>query len=103
MSTTETGRSANAARARSALARAITLAGAIVALILVIGILLVVLGANRSNGLVQAIRDAAHFLAGPFNGLFDLDKRKVELAVNWGIAAAVWLILARLIARVVRP
>jgi hypothetical protein len=88
--------------ARAGLARAITLAGSLVALILVAGILLVVLGANRSNDLVHAIRDAAHFLAGPFNGLFDLKHRKAEIAVNWGIAAVVWFVLARVIARVVR-
>ena len=42
-------------------------------------------------------------LAGPFNGLFSLKHHKVEVAVNWGVAALVWLLLARLIARVVRP
>lgn len=90
------------ASGRVGLARAITLLGAVVALILLVGILLVVLGANRSNGLVKAIRDAADFLAGPFNGLFNLKHRKTEIAVDWGIAAIVWFVLARLIARVVR-
>jgi hypothetical protein len=89
--------------ARAGVARAIDLIGAVVALILIVGILLVVLGANRHNGLVQAVRDAADWLAGPFNGLFDLKHRKVELAVDWGVAALVWLLLARLIARVIRP
>jgi hypothetical protein len=87
---------------RAGLARAIGLAGALVALVLVVGILLVVLGANRSNELVHWFRQAADWLAGPFNGLFHLHKHKAETAVNWGIAAAVWLILARVIARVVR-
>jgi hypothetical protein len=87
--------------ARAGLARAVTLIGAIVALILVAGIVLVLLGANRSNGLVQAVHDAANFLAGPFNGLFNLKRHKVEVAVNWGVAAVVWLLLARLIARVI--
>jgi hypothetical protein len=90
------------AAGRAALARAVGLAGGIVALILVIGILLVVLEANRSNDLVQWFRDAADFLAGPFNGLFDLKRHKVEIAVDWGIAAAVWLAISRVIARVVR-
>ena len=89
--------------ARVGLARAVDLIGALVALILIAGILLVLLGANRQNGLVQAVRDAADWLAGPFNGLFSLKHHKVELAVNWGVAAVVWLLLARLIARVIRP
>lgn len=104
MSTTATGRRRIAAgSARLGLARAIDLIGALVALILIVAILLVLLGANRHNGLVQAVRDAADWLAGPFNGLFSLKHHKVELAVNWGVAALVWLLLARLIARVIRP
>ena len=101
--TTASRRSLAVGSARAGLARAVDLIGAAVALILIAGILLVLLGANRQNGLVQAIRDAADWLAGPFNGLFSLKPHKVELAVNWGIAAVVWLLLARLIARVIRP
>jgi hypothetical protein len=45
------------------------------------------------------VRDAAGFLAGPFDGLFTLERQKVEVAVNWGIAAVVWYTAGRLIAR----
>lgn len=93
---------AAAGHARDGVARAIDLIGAVVAVILIAGIALVLLGANRHNGLVQAVRDAADWLAGPFNGLFTLKHHKVELAVNWGVAALVWLLLARLIARFLR-
>jgi hypothetical protein len=103
MATTGTRRRFAMGSARSGLARAVALIGTLVALILVVGILLVVLGASRGNGLVQAVHDAANFLAGPFDGLFNLKRHKVEIAVNWGIAAVVWLLLARLIARVIRP
>jgi hypothetical protein len=92
-------RYAGAALARASLARAVILAATAVALVLVIGILLVVLEANRSNDIVQVVRDAATFLAGPFDGLFTLDSNKAEKAVNWGLAAVVWYALGRLIAR----
>jgi hypothetical protein len=82
-------------------ARAIELAGTAVALILLAGIALVLLKANSGNAIVGAIRDAADFLAGPFNGMFELDNPRTELAVNWGIAALVWYALARLLAGVV--
>jgi hypothetical protein len=72
-----------------------------VALILVAGILLAVLKANRSNDIVQAVRDAAGFLAGPFDNLFRMDSERAETAVNWGIAAGVWYALGRAIARLV--
>jgi len=80
--------------------RAITLA--VVALI-VIGILLVLLGANQKNGLVEFLLDIARFLVGPFKDVFDLKERKAEVAVNWGLAAVVYaaigLLIARLLAR----
>jgi hypothetical protein len=84
--------------ARASLARAIILAATVVALILVAGIVLIALEANRSNDIVQVVRDAASFLAGPFDGLFTLDSNKAEKAVNWGLAAVVWYALGRLIA-----
>jgi hypothetical protein len=83
--------------ARASIARAVMLIAGAVALVLVLGILLVVLEANRSNDFVQLVRDGAGILAGPFDGLFTLDSNKAEKAVNWGIAAVVWLALGRLI------
>ena len=97
--TTRANRHAGAAMARASVARAVMLVAYAVAAVLVLGILLVVLKANRSNDIVQFVRDAAGFLAGPFDGLFTLDSNKAEKAVNWGIAAVVWLLVGKLIAR----
>ena len=99
MSTTRASRYAGAAIARATLARAAIILTSAAALILVLAIILTLLGANRSNELVQFLRDAAGTLAGPFDGLFQLDSNKVSQAVNWGIAALVWLALGRLVAR----
>jgi hypothetical protein len=77
----------------------VTLIGTVVALIIVAAILLVVLGANSSNQIVQAVHDAGKFLAGPFDHLFTFKHPKVETAVDWGIAAVVWFALSRLVAR----
>ena len=99
MTTHRASRYAGAAIARASLARAVMLLAGAAALILVLGIVLTLLEANRSNDLVQLVRDAGGVLAGPFDGLFTLDSNKGEKAVNWGIAAVVWLALGRLIAR----
>jgi hypothetical protein len=99
MGTMRARRYQNAAVARASLARFFILLGTAVAAVLVLGIVLVVLEANPNNGIVEAVRDAARFLAGPFDGLFTLDSNKAEKAVNWGIAAVVWYAVARLIAR----
>ena len=66
------------------------------------GILLVVLEANRDNAIVEAVLDAARFLAGPFDDMFQPDERKEQVGVNWGIAAAVYLLVGGLIARLLR-
>jgi hypothetical protein len=100
MGTIRARRYAGAEHARGGLARAVSLAGTIVAAIIVIAILLVVLGANSSNGIVTAVHDAGQWLAGPFRNLFSFQKHKVEVAVNWGIAAVIWFALSRVIARV---
>lgn len=85
--------------ARVALARIVTLVAAAVAAVLVVGILLVLIGANQSNTLVNALIDAARWLAGPFRDLFTFDNHKTTVAVNWGIAAIVYLAVGRLLAR----
>jgi len=99
MGTMRARRYENAAVARASVARFFILLGTAVAAVLVLGIVLVVLEANPNNDIVEAVRDAARFLAGPFDGLFTLDSNKAEKAVNWDIAAVVWYAIARLIAR----
>jgi len=80
------------------LSRAIELVGTAVTLILLAGIALVLLKANRTNDIVEAIRDAADWLAGPFNGMFELDNPRTSIAINWAIAAAVYYAVSRLLA-----
>lgn len=99
MGTTRANRHAAEAMGRASLARAVILLTGAIALVLILGILLVVLEANRSNEVVQVVRDAAAILAGPLDDLFKLDSNKAEKAVNWGIAAVIWLALGRLVAR----
>jgi hypothetical protein len=101
MGTMRANRHAGAAMARASVAKAVIYLATAVALVLIAGILLVVLEANRSNDIVTVVRDAASFLAGPFDGLFTLERNKVETAVNWGLAAVVWYLLGRLIARLI--
>lgn len=84
------------------LARIVDLIVAIVAVIIVLGILFVVLEANKSNSIVSAINDAAKTLVGPFDGIFSLKDKKLETAVNWGIALVVYFIVGRLIASLLR-
>ena len=81
------------------LARVVQLVVSIVVLVIVAGILLVVLKANPANSIVSEVHNWAHSLAGPFDGMFSFHSANVAIAVNWGIAAVVYLIVGGLIAR----
>jgi hypothetical protein len=93
---------AHGSRALSVLAAAIDIIVAIVAILMLGGILFVVLKANPQNGIVNFFHDAAKWLAGPFDGMFNLKDHKAEVAVNWGIALAVYVIVGRVLASLLR-
>jgi hypothetical protein len=81
------------------LARIVQLVVSVVVLIIVAGILLVVLKANPANSIVSDVHGWARSLAGPFDGMFSFHSANVTIAVNWGIAAVVYLFIGGLIAR----
>jgi hypothetical protein len=65
------------------------------------GILLVVLKADRSNDVVQAVRDAAGFLAGPVRQPLQAGRPARGDGRQLGDRAPVWYALGRAIARLV--
>jgi hypothetical protein len=83
------------------LARVVRLVVGVVVLIIAAGILLVVLKANPTNSIVSQVHDWARSLAGPFDGIFSFRNAHVAIAVNWGIAAIVYLFVGGLIARLI--
>ena len=66
------------------------------------GILSVVLGANLINAVASFIHSVAEWLVTPFKALFTLKHQTIQVVVNWGSAAIVYLVLGLLIARLVR-
>lgn len=83
------------------IARAIRLVAGIVALIIVVAIVLRVAGANPANGIVRAFHDTGRWLVGPFHNVFTEKDPKASIALNWGLAAVVYLIVGTLIASLV--
>jgi hypothetical protein len=81
------------------LARVVHVVVSVVVLIIVAGILLVVLKANPTNSIVSEVHSWARSLAGPFDGIFSFHNAHTAIAVNWGIAAVVYLFIGGLIAR----
>ena len=81
------------------LARVVHLVVGVIVLIIVAGILLVLLKANPTNSIVSEVHGWASSLAGPFDGMFSFHNAHLAIAVNWGIAAVVYLLIGGLITR----
>jgi hypothetical protein len=98
------------AQVRTRVAQVVWLLFVVAALFLAVGALCVALGANKGNGLVKFVLDGANF--------FDLDvfSRKNGIKTfggggaatknalfNWGIGAVLYLVVGRIVERVIRP
>jgi hypothetical protein len=95
---------------RSRVASVIWLVAVVCALFLAVGALLVALKANPDNAIVRFVLDVADVLdLGVFsreNGIFtpknDPDGTKSAL-INWGIGAIAYLVVGKVLDRVIRP
>ena len=101
---------AGLARTRGLLAQVVWLLFVVAALFLAVGALLVALDANEDNGLVQLVLDGADAVdLGVFsvdNGIMKFTGENAETKnalFNWGIGAVVWLVVGRILDRVIRP
>jgi hypothetical protein len=95
---------------RVQLARILWLVCVIAALFLAVGALLIALGANQSNPLVKFVLEGADLVdLGVFsreNGIKEFhgpDAATKNALFNWGIGAIVWLVVGRILDRIVRP
>ncbi len=76
--------------------------GLIIVGILVIHIILTLLGANPDNAFASFIRVLAGGLSLGLSNLFLIGDQKVNVLVNYGIAAVVWLLIVGIIVAIVR-
>ena len=76
------------------------LAALLVVVVIGVGIAFVVLDAREKGTLVGDWLDVCRTLTEPFDRLIDLERGREELqiAINWGIAAIVYLVAALLVA-----
>ena len=98
------------AKVRVQLARVLWLLCALAALFLAIGALLVAVDANPDNALVRFVLDTANTLdLGIFsrsNGIKHFSGSNAEVKnalLNWGLGAVAWLVLGRILERMLRP
>jgi len=95
---------------RTRVAQVVWLVFCLCALLLAVGALLVALDANEGNPLVElVVRGAGAVDLGVFsrdNGIFDFRGGNAEVKnalVNWGIGAVAYLVVGRILDRLVRP
>ena len=97
---------------RSKIAQLIWIVCALAALVLAVGALCIALKANQDNNLVTFCIDTADKLdLGVFSRLDGVAHWKghshsaltKNAVVNWGLAAVVWLVVGRIVERIVRP
>ena len=70
-------------------------------LIIALAIAFKVLGANSHNTIVSADHDGGKALAKAFDDMFKIDGANATLALNWGIALVVYLVIGLAVARFV--
>jgi hypothetical protein len=86
-------------RRRASAANVISTITMIVVGIIVIGIVLVLLSANRDNMIVGWFVDAGNWLTTPFHGIFNRNNVKTNVLLNWGLAAVVYALVGGFLAR----
>jgi hypothetical protein len=93
---------ADAVRAR--VASLIWLVAVLCALTLAVGALVVALKMNQDNGIVSFITSAAHKIDfGDFKKFTGSGSAVKGALVNWGIAAVIYLVVGKVLDRIIRP
>lgn len=76
----------------------IMVAADVAAFILILWIVLWMLDANRANDLVEWIHDVASWLGGWAHDIFDTDSSWARTLLNYGLPAAVYLVVGHAVA-----
>jgi len=92
-------------KVRNLVATAVWILAVLAAVVLALGALVIVLDFNKSNDVVSFFRetaDSVNFL-GRLKDFSGKDALVKEALVNWGICAVVYLVVGKLLERVIRP
>ncbi|MFR9729004.1 hypothetical protein ACL03H_07210 [Saccharopolyspora sp. MS10] len=87
-------------KGRSGIATLINGAGFVLAVILVLHIVFELFEFPDENGLADSVRGAAEPLALFFPGLIQTTNAQLQLLLDYGLAAAFWVLVASLLARI---
>lgn len=102
----QTGRKvvAGANAVRSRIASLVWLVAVVCALFLAVGALMVALKMNQDNAIVAFVLDGAEKLdLGDFKEFTGKDAAVKSALTNWGIAAVIYLVVGKVLDRIIRP
>ena len=89
---------------RSRIASIVWLVAVVCALFLAVGALMVALGMNQDNAIVAFVLDGARKLDfGTFKDFTGKSAATKEALTNWGIAAVIYLVIGKVLDRIIRP
>jgi hypothetical protein len=95
---------ATANAARTKVASLVWLAAVICALFLAVGALMVALNMNHDNAIVRFVTDVAHKIDfGEFKKFHGKSADVKAALTNWGIAAVIYLVIGKVLDRIIRP
>ena len=89
-------------RRSSMISRVVSAIFGVIALILILHIVFVLVGANSGSGLVGGLADLAGVLAWGFKNLFTNANEKLATFLNYGLAALVYLGIGAVLSRLFR-
>ena len=99
-----------ASKIRARLAQLVWLVAALCALLLAVGALLIALDANKSNDLVDFVLRAVDFVDlevfSRQDGIKQFRGQGAEVKnalFNWGLGAIAWLVVGRILDRIIKP
>ena len=89
---------------RSRIASVVWLVAVVCALFLAVGALMIALGMNQDNAIVAFVLDGARKLDfGTFKDFTGKSAATKEALTNWGIAAVIYLVIGKVLDRIIRP
>lgn len=110
MADRKAGTTRRSSKVRTWLAQVVWIAAVVCALFLAVGALLIALDANADNALVKFVLDVADLVDldvfSRDNGIFKFDGNDAatkNALANWGLGAIAYLVVGRILERIIRP
>lgn len=91
-----------ARRGTSVIVSVLRVIGLIIVAFLVVYILLFTFDANQSNQFATFVRNGANFFSLGLTDLFQPANPKIMVAINYGIAAVIWMVITSFVTGLIR-